>query len=472
MTREAAPPPNIWRSIYGPEPRSRAAELPGIVSVRIGDLFPDIPEEIYSLGDEISIIREATRAALSKVYMNMIRPQDSVNILCSEHGFNILDGEPYAEMLRVIREVVQERTGCKRIRLRVAAGIRQKEGPEIIERYAFDQEFKGQAKGFHMFDKGVPIETEIGTLYGVARAYDADWFIHVHYNDLRELYWHRMIDRALKPFAMSYARIEGRAVYHFNFGPRSSMFVARMIFDSPFIQKKFTFGCFLMTSARGVIGVDADNDLDNFDKRETIITLKSYGKPLRLIAEVEECIAVLDAGRWSMYQHSGGITFGNLVTGKLDFFDLETIPAGTGFAIFKRDPGTPRIKGVNPAIKALVINHMWMGMMCTELVRNIPTIVVGRDLADMLKEDSSNSNFMNYAMVAEDLEAAVNFARRIAGTDNIIVFDGSFDNINLSESMVEFMTKKSTEISRIVDMELLPKWLRQRGIDPEESLEY
>lgn len=468
MVREAVSPPSIWKSIYGPEPRKRVAELPGIVSVGIGELFPDIPQEIYSLGNDLSIIRETTREALSKVNMSMIRPQDSVNILCSEHGFNILDGEPYAEMLRVIKDVVQERTGCKKIRLRVAAGIRQKEGPEIIEHYAFDRYFEGQAKGFDMFDKGVPIETEIGTLYGVARAYDADWFIHAHYNDLRELYWHRMIDRALKPFAMSYARIEGRAVYHCNFGPRSSMFVARMIFNSPFIKKKFTFGCFLMTSTRGVIGIDADNDLNNFDKRETVVTLKSYGKPLRLITEIDECIAVLDAGRWSMYQHAGGITFGNLVAGKLDFFDLETVPAGTGFALFERASGAPRAKAVNPAIKALVINHMWMGMMCTELAKNIPTIVVGRDLTDILIKDSANPEFMSYAMTAESLEAALNYARRIANTDNIIAFDGSFGSINLSPSLADFMLKKAAEVSRKVDTELLPKWLRQRGIDPEQ----
>jgi hypothetical protein len=468
MVREAASPPSIWRSIYGPEPRKRVAELPGIVSVGIEELFSDIPREIYSPGDDLAIIRKATEDALAKVNLSMIRPEDTVNILCSEHGFNILDGEPYAEMIRAIRDVVEERTGCKEIRLRVAAGIRQKEGPEIIEHYAFDRYFGGKAKGFDMFDKGVPIETEIGTLYGVARAYDADWIVHTHYNDLRELYWHRMIDRPLKPFAMSYARIEGRAVYHCNFGPRSSMFVARMIFNSPFVQKKFTFGCFLMTSTRGVIGVDADNDLSNFDKRETVVTLKSYGKPLRLITEIDECIAVLDTGRWSMYQHAGGITFGNLVTGKLDFLDLETVPAGTGFALFERAPGAPKTRAVNPAIKALVVNHMWMGMMCTELAKNIPTIVVGRDLADMLIKDSANPEFMDYAMTAESPEAAIDFARRIAKTDNIIVFDGTFGSINLSPTLADFMLKKAPEVSRKVDTELLPKWLKQRGLDVEE----
>jgi len=60
------------------------------------------------------------------------------------------------------------------------------------------------------------------------------------------------------------------------------------------------------------------------------------------------------------------------------------------------------------------------------------------------------------------------FARRVARTDNIIVFDGSFGSINLSPSMAEFMLKKAPEVSRNVDEELLPKWLRQRGIDPQQ----
>jgi len=467
MLKEAFPPPTIMKSVYGPEPRrQRAADLSGIVSLGVRDLFTDIPEEIYVRGDDVSAIRKSTEDALATVNMEMIRPQDTVNILCSEHGFLILGGEPYAEMLRTIKDVAQERTDCKNIRLRVAAGGGLKEAKEFIQYYKFDQYFKGQAVGISSFGKGVPIETEIGTLYGVARAYDADWFIHAHYGDLRELYWHRLINRALKPFAMSYARLETRGVYHFNFGPRSANFVQKAIFDSPFVQSKFTFGCLLMTSPAGIIGVDADNDLYKLDRRLTVTILKSYGKLLRLFAQIEECIAVIDAGRWPPYVHAGGMNFGNLVNAQLDYFDLEAVPTGTGFALFEKAPGVPKRRAVNPSIKALVINHMWTGMMYTELPMDIPTIVVGRDLADMLLTDPSNPEFMSFAVIAESLEAAMTFARRVAGTDNIVVFDGSFGRINLSLSMAEFLMKKAPEVSRNVDEELLPKWLRQRGIAP------
>jgi len=466
MLKEAVSPPSIMPSVYGPEPRQRAAQLPGIVSLGVKELFPDIAEEIYLGGNDLSAVRKGTEDALAGVNMGMIKPQDTVNLLCSEHGFLILGGEPYAEMLRTTKDVVEERTGCKNIRLRVAAGGGLKESKELIQYYKFDQYFNRRATGITSLDKGVPIETEIGTLYGVARAYDADWFIHAHYGDLRELYWHRLINRALKPFAMSYARLETRGVYHFNFGPRSSNFVQKAIFDSPFVQQRFTFGCFLMTSPAGIIGIDADNDLHRFDRRLTATILNSYGKLLRLFAEIEECIAVLDAGRWPPYVHAGGMNFGNLVNAKLDYFDLETIPAGTGFALFEKSPGAPKVKAVNPSIKALVINHMWTGMMCTELPMSIPTTVVGRDLADMLMTDPSNPEFMSFAVTAESLQTAMEFARRVAGTDNVIVFDGSFGNINLSPPMAEFLLKKAPEVSRNVDEELLPRWLRQRGIDP------
>ncbi len=197
-------------------------------------------------------------------------------------------------------------------------------------------------------------------------------------------------------------------------------------------------------------------------------SLKDYGKLVRLFGEIDECIAVLDGCKWPFYQQAGGVIFGNFVNGHLDFFDLETVPAGTGFALFKRKPGAPKIKAVNPAIKAMVVNHAWIGMMYTELVINIPTIVVGRDLADLYKIDSTNPEIMNYAVTAESLEAAMSFARQIYNTDKVLVFDGSLGSINLSPSLGEFMLKKAPEVSRNCDEHLLPMWLRQRGIDPEE----
>ncbi len=469
MLKEVASPPKIMHSVYGPPlPDQRAAELPSLVSLEVGNLFPDITPAIYLQEDDLSIIRSAAEEALTGVDMNMISADDTVNVLCSEHGFGVLGGWAYAEMIKTIKDVVKTRTGCENIRLRVTVGFGYKEAPEILDYYDLDGYFEGQTAGVTPNDEGVPIETEIGTLYGLAELYDADWFIQAHHGDLRELYWHRLIDQALKPFAMSYARLETRGVYHFNFGPRSSNFVQRAIFDSAFIQKRYAFSALLLTSPSGIIGIDADNDLDGINRRLAVEGLKSYGKIIRLFAEIDECVAVLDGAKWLHYQHASGITFGNLVNAQLDFFDLDTVPAGTGFALFERVTGAPKIRAVNPALKALVINHMYTNMMCTELPLNIPTIVVGRTLSDRLSHDPANPEFMDVAVTAEDLAAALNFAKRIAGTDKVIVFDGSYGRINLSPALGEFLVEKAPDVSRKVEEELLPKWLKQRGIDPEE----
>ena len=464
-----ASPSYIRKSIYGPEPRRRAAELPWIGALEVRKLFPDVPEEIYIEGGDVSVIRKATQQALKSVNMDMIRPEHTVNILSSQYGFQIMGGFAYTEMIKTIKDVVEENTGCKNIRLRVCAGFRIREPEEIIKHYKLDEYFEGRARPVRAIDKGVPIETEIGTLYGVAKVYDADWIIHAHHGELRELDMHRMINRAIKPFAMSYARMETRGVAHINFGPRSSNFISRVIFDSPFVQSKFTFGCFLLTSPEGIIGVDAGNDLYDLDRKLMMIAFRSYGKIRELLSEIKECIAVMDATGEPRYMVGGGTTFGNLTEAELDLFDLDTIPVSLGYGLYEKPPG-PKVKSVNPAIKALVMNHLWLGVPQMELPTHIPTIVVGRDLADILSRDPMNHDFMRYVVTAENLETAMEFARSIAKTDNVIVFDGCFGAVTCSPSLAEYLMERAPAVSKRVDQELMPKWLRQRGIDPESAL--
>lgn len=438
-------------SVLGADaPCQRAADLHGIVSVGVRDLFPDIPREIYLQGDDLSAVRKATEEALASVDMSMIGTHDTVNLLCSEHGFNILGGEPYVEMLRAIKDFVQERTGCENIRLRFCAGAHFAEPREMIPYYELDQYFK-DIVGTGPFDRGVPIKTEIGTLHGLARVYDGDWFIHAHYDDPREMYLHRLIERCLKPFAMSYARLETRSVYHMNFGNRSSNLVPRAIFDSEFVRQKFAFACILMTSPAGIIGVGADRDMDRLNRKLTVNTLKSFGKLLRLFDGIDQCVAVLDSGRWPFYLHAGGLTSGNLFMGPPDYLDLTVGSAR------KKLPKT-----LNPAVKALVINYAWCEAFW-ELPQFYPTIIANRDLVKNLPKQ-----VVNHAEIAENLEAAMEMAYRVAKTDKAIIFDGSYGSINLSPALGEFLIEKAPDISRTVEEELLPMWLRQRGVDPEK----
>ena len=158
------------QSQYGIDPslvKTRVCELPGMTSVTLRELFPDLPAVIFPSDEGISAVRRHTEQALSNVDMSKIKPEHKVNILSSHHGFTLLGGEPYAEMLRTIRDVIEEKTGCSNIRLRAGVGLRFRETEEYIRRYKLDEHFKGKARGVAPVDEGIPIETEIGTLYGI-----------------------------------------------------------------------------------------------------------------------------------------------------------------------------------------------------------------------------------------------------------------------------------------------------------------
>ena len=251
-THSPVEPPVIMPTVYGPPPQTtRGRDLPGIVSVKVRDLFPETPVSIYSGGTDASAVRRATDDVLAGVDMSMIKSSDTVNLLCSEHGFGMLGGWAYAEMLTAIKDRVRERTGCANVRLVVIAWLGAKEADEIIEFYGLRERFDGRVRGATPMDQGVPIETAMGTLYGLRKVYDGDWIIHAHYDDPREIYLHRAIDRITKPFGMSYARMETRSVFHITMGPRSGNFIGRAIADSQFVRSKLAFTATLMTSPDG-----------------------------------------------------------------------------------------------------------------------------------------------------------------------------------------------------------------------------
>jgi hypothetical protein len=214
--------------------------------------------------------------------------------------------------------------------------------------------------------------------------------------------------------------------------------------------------------------VDAGHDLDALDRTLMLLGFKSYGKIRELFAEIRECIVVLDATGEPRYMIGGGMTFGNLTEAELDLFDLDVLPVSLGFGLYERPPGAPKAKAVNPAIRALVANHMWLGVPQLELATHIPTIAVGEDMARLLRDDPMNREFMRHVVTAETLETAMKFAHQIARTDNVIVFDGAFGTLTVSPSLAEHLAARAPEVSRRVDEDLMPKWLRQRGIDPAE----
>lgn len=462
-------------SQYGIDPslvRKRAAELPDIVSLRLKELFPDLPDVIYPGPDgALDALYEAAKTELRKVDMSMIQPDQSVNVLASHHGFTLFGGQPYAILLKAIRDVVIEKTGTKNVRLRAGVGMRFRETEEYMKRYGLDVYYEGKVKGIAPVDQGIPIETEVGTLYGLKAVYDADWIIHAHHTDVREVHFHRQIDKAVKPFGMSYARIETRSTYHQNLGPRAANFTARAIFESEMVQSKFAFAAFLNVGPHGVIGVDADNDLYALNDRATFIGCQIYGKIMTLFGEIDKCIAVLDFPCPVPYVFSAGVIYANFCGANTDLYDMEQtpLPAYTWYTeAFYAKNGKPLLEDIpplNPAVKMCVHNYAWTGYPSAFFSEHIPTVVVGAEQGKLFDTEPMNIMYMDHAVVAKTTEEAMEFAYKVTETDKVIIFDGAMGGLNCSKALAEMLIEKAPVVSERVEKELLPKWFRQRGVD-------
>jgi hypothetical protein len=475
MGQKTLKPADPARSQYTIDPgllKMRGADLSGMISVSFRDLLPSIPVPLYPCNEGLEAIRREARESLARVDMSRIHAGDSVNILASHHGFTLLGGAPYSEMLKVTRDVIRERTGARDIRLRAGVGLRFRETEEYIRRFELDRYFEGKAKGMAPIDEGIPIETEFGTLYGLKRAYDAKWIVHAHNSDLRELHNHRMIDRIIKPFAMSYARLETRSTYHQNFGPRSANIVPRAVFQSDFVQSKFVFSTILETSPNGISGVSAENDLLKQNDRITVNALRWYGKLLTLLKEIDECITVLDGPYPIGYMKAGGIVFDNFAGLSVDEFDLDHgwPPFSRYTEMYFDQKGQPLLEEIpplNPAVKWVVNNYCFIGLPCSFFAQHVPTIVVGRAMADLINACPQNPHYMRYAVTADGLEEAIRFASRASGTDKIIAFDGAVGGFNMTEPLADLLRGKAAGIEDRVESESLPKWCRQRNLKLE-----
>jgi hypothetical protein len=477
MNTNTLKPADAVNSQYTIKPdllRMRAIEIPGMASISFREVLPSIPPPIFPGEQGLEAVARATREALSRVDLSKIKKGDSVNILASHHGFTLLGGAPYAEMLKITRDAIAEASGTEDVRLRAGVGLRFRETEEYIKRFHLDEYFRGKAKGMAPIDEGIPIETEFGTLFGLKRAYDAKWIVHAHNSDLRELHNHRQINRLLKPFAMSYARIETRSTYHQNFGPRSSNIIPRAIFNSDFVQSKFVFSIILTTSPNGIMGVDADNNLLAQNDRITIDCLRWYGKLLTLLKEIDRCNVVLDGPYPIGYMKAGGIVFDNFMGLSVDEFDLDhAMPPFSRYSEMYFDPkGKPLLQDIpplNPAVKWIVNNYCYIGYPSAFFAQHVPMVVVGQPLVDLIKSCPQNPGFMGYSVMAEDLKNAVDFVSRASGTSEIIVFDGAVGGFNLTAPLADLLRSKASTVEEEVEHNLLPKWCEQRGLKLNEE---
>jgi len=92
---------------------------------------------------------------------------------------------------------------------------------------------------------------------------------------------------------------------------------------------------------------------------------------------------------------------------------------------------------------------------------------VCREQAELFNMDSQNLRYMEHAVVSDTLESAMDFAYKVTGTDQVIIFDGAPGGLNVSASLAERLEKAAPKVNERVDKELLPMWMKQRGIDFE-----
>ena len=444
----------------------RAADLPGMVAVPIRSLFPWMPAPIWAahaaLGPtDISVVRERARKTVQSMDWSRIKPRQRVNILANSHGF-FLSGEAYVVMLEEIQHHLRDVLNAN-VKLCVAESMGH------VENIAYHTIYDLVAR----FDKyeevpqsgpGVEVDTRLGKFWLMQKLFNADHFVHTHVTEPREAYLHRMVDRLYKPFGMSYVRLETRSAYHFGFGPRSGQILARMVFESEFIQKRYAGTVVLDVSPEGVLDVVGDQDLRKVDRQVTGRVLRIYGTLIRLLGEIDECVVVFDSHYSTPYCYGGGLTFANLECADVDFFDLDNLAAfGTRMPSSSSTPGL--VTGHNKAIKSLVINYMSGGLPMTGLLRTHPPQIVGEELYKWMINDPCNTFLTEFARKAPDLPTAVALAKAEAGTDKVIAFDNTPGAFRVSNSLADLLIERAPAVDADVRSNRLPRWLEQRKLD-------
>ena len=295
LLRDLTPPPfqRVWN---GNRPdqliTERAADLPGVVALPVRELVPDLPRPIWSQMEDfgptdLTELREQTRAVVQGMDWSAIEKRKTVHLLANPHGFSY-SGEAYVAMLEEIAAHLRTERQA-RVKLRIAESMGHIDNPDWVSIFNLEKRFD-DVKEVPQIGPGSKIDTRLGDMYVSKGLFRSPYFVHTHVTDLREAYLHRMVDRLYKPFGMGYARLETRSAYHFGYGPRTGQMVSRAVFESDFIQKRYTGTVVLNTTSEGVIGVEGDNDLRALDRRLSEGMLRNYGTLMRLLGEIDACI--------------------------------------------------------------------------------------------------------------------------------------------------------------------------------------
>jgi hypothetical protein len=239
------------------------------------------------------------------------------------------------------------------------------------------------------------------------------------------------------------------------------------------VQSKFAASVILTTSPNGIMDVDAATDLLAQDARITFNCLRWYGQLLTLLKRIDNCIVLLDGPYPIGYMKAGGIVFDNYMGVSVDEFDLDhCMPPFSRYSEMYFDPqGRPLLESIPPlnsAVKWIVNNYCFIGYPSTFFAQHVPMIVVGEALAGLISSCPQNPTFMQHCVQAGDLDAALAFARRTAGTEEILCFDGAVGGFNLTPGLAALLRSGASAAAREVDTNLLPRWCAQRGLRMEE----
>lgn len=452
-------------SVYSNKPAMLGYEAPGMVSVKVKDLFPNMPDAIYShSGDDLSKTTKSTREALEAMDMSMIKPGDTVNILTCEHGFLMFGGLPYVEMIKTIQDVVKERTGCYDICVKIVMYRTPREGEEVIDFYHLKEVF-GNVEGVSSYEKGVGIETRIGTLWGLEKVFNADHIIFAYYDDPREIYVNNYYRKAFKAFTMDLMRLETRTLFHFGFGSptghaTAGMIVPTSVYDSDFIQKKWCFCCFMRTTPNGLMKIEASESLYDMDVKCSETALKYYPYMNHLLTAMKDYTIILDGSRWVSYMHCAGLIAGINWNAYVDHYDLKN-------AALSPDEFRAAVMDTSKQnLRSIIINQGWYGL-SIGFPRRYNTFLVGEELRALFDQDTFNHGFNQLPLIhhTKNLPEAMEEAKKLTGSDRFVVYDGSYGYINCTESAAEELFAKAPMIKEKVDNKLYPMYMKQRGYE-------
>lgn len=462
------PPPPFKQLLNGDKPADlipeRSADLPGMIGLPVRELIPHMPKPIWSPNAEFGetdpeVIRRATRAKISNIDWSKISEGRVVHLIANPHGFSLM-GEGYVAMLEEIQAYVSELRGAK-VKVRIAESMGPLANPDWIKTYNLKERL-GDIENVSQIGPGKKIDSILGDQYVCKKLFTAPYFIHTHVTEPRETYFHRMIDRLVKPFGMSYVRLETRSAYHFGFGPRTGQMIARAVFESEFIQKRYVASVVLNTVSEGVASVDADNDLYALDARMTKEILWNYGPLYRLLGMIDEVIPILDGHGCFVYTMGGGITFSNLFYADTDFLDLDNLALSATSGKYGRDGMT---MGNTEALKAIVINYMAGGVPVVPYLEDMQSVHIATETeARLLENDPSLSYIRDCSIVHNSLSEAVAVAQQKTGCENLFAFDYTPGVFRVNEPMAKILLDSAPKAVELVEKTLMPKWLRQRNI--------